>query len=278
MHNRMETLKTVIKAVACLAICVIMLAPFVWMVSTSFKYNWDAISFPPRFLPTEFAGFGSYKRVLTEIPFARFLSNSVVVAAAVTAGVLFTSSLAGYIFAKFNFWGKEQIFLGILATMMIPFQVIVIPVYILVYQMKMLNTLWALIIPRLVSAYGIFLMRQFMSGIPTALIDAARIDGCSEFGIYAKIVLPLSKPALSALGIFTFMASWDDFLWPLLVLDDMPKRTLPLGLALFRQQFGMMDWNVIMAGTLLSILPVLIVFFAAQKNFIEGITLSGIKG
>ena len=112
--------------------------------------------------------------------------------------------------------------------MMIPFQVIVIPVYILVYQMKMLNTLWALIIPRLVSAYGIFLMRQFMSGIPTALIDAARIDGCSEFGIYAKIVLPLSKPALSALGIFTFMASWDDFLWPLLVLDDMPKRTLPL--------------------------------------------------
>jgi len=278
LHNRMETLKTVIKAVACLAICVIMLAPFVWMVSTSFKYNWDAISFPPRFLPQEFAGFGAYKRVLTEIPFGRFLSNSVIVAVAVTVGVLFTSSLAGYIFAKFDFWGKEQIFLGILATMMIPFQVIVIPVYILVYQMKMLNTLWALIIPRLVSAYGIFLMRQFMSGIPSALIDAARIDGCSEFGIYARIVLPLSKPALSALGIFTFMASWDDFLWPLLVLDDLPKRTLPLGLALFRQQFGMMDWNVIMAGTLLSILPVLIVFFAAQKNFIEGIALSGIKG
>lgn len=278
MYSSNGFVKKTIKTALCLAICVVMLGPFVWMVSTSFKYNWDAISFPPRFLPTEFAGFGAYKRVFTEIPFFNFLSNSVIVAVAVTLGVLLTSSLAGYIFAKFHFWGRDIIFLGILATMMIPFQVILIPVYVIVNDMGMLNTLWALIIPRLVSAYGIFLMRQFMMGIPSALIDAARIDGCTEFGIFYKIVLPLSKPALSALGIFTFMGSWDDFLWPLLVLDDLPKRTLPLGLALFRQQFGMMDWNVIMAGTLVSILPVLVVFFAAQKNFIEGIALSGIKG
>mgnify|MGYP000908158572 CR=1 FL=1 len=278
MHMSMNRVKLGTKAIVSIVASVVMLGPFIWMVSTSFKHNWDAISFPPRFLPTEFAGFGAYRRVFTEIPFFSFLSNSVIVAIAVTAGVLLTSALAGYIFAKFRFWGRDIMFLGILATMMIPFQVILIPVYIIVNDMRMLNTLWALIIPRLVSAYGIFLMRQFMLGIPTALIDAARIDGCTEFGIFAKIVLPLSKPALSALGIFTFMASWDDFLWPLLVLDDLPKRTLPLGLALFRQQFGMMDWNVIMAGTLVSILPVLLVFFAAQRNFIEGITLSGIKG
>ncbi|NPV53618.1 MAG: carbohydrate ABC transporter permease [Firmicutes bacterium] len=255
-----------------------MLAPFIWMVSTSFKYNWDAISFPPRFLPTEFAGFTAYARVLSEIPFFSFLWNSLIVATTITLGTLFTSSLAGYIFGKFDFWGRNILFLGILATMMVPFEVILIPVYIIVRDLGMLNSLTALIIPRLVSAYGIFLMRQFMMGIPTALVDAARIDGCSEFGIYSRIVLPLSKPALSALGIFIFMFSWDDFLWPVLVIDDMAKRTLPLGLALFRQTFGTLDWNVIMAGTLLSILPVLIVFFAAQKNFIEGITLSGLKG
>lgn len=278
MYTQLKLLKNLAKAVFCALVASIMLAPFIWMVSTSFKYNWDAISFPPRFLPTEFAGFTAYARVLSEIPFFSFLWNSLIVATTITLGTLFTSSLAGYIFGKFDFWGRNILFLGILATMMVPFEVILIPVYIIVRDLGMLNSLTALIIPRLVSAYGIFLMRQFMMGIPTALVDAARIDGCSEFGIYSRIVLPLSKPALSALGIFIFMFSWDDFLWPVLVIDDMAKRTLPLGLALFRQTFGTLDWNVIMAGTLLSILPVLIVFFAAQKNFIEGITLSGLKG
>ena len=281
--SRMQNLyidiaKNIGKTLLSLCVACIMLGPFAWMVSTSFKHNWDAISFPPRLLPTEFAGFGAYLRVFQEIPFFQFFLNSTMVAVAVTIGVLFTSSLSGYIFAKFDFWGRDFLFIAVLATMMVPFQVIVIPVYIIVNDFGLLNTLWALIIPRLVLAYGIFLVRQFMFGIPTDLIHAARIDGCSEFGIYARIILPLSKPVLSALGIFVFMFSWDDFLWPLLVIDDMGKRTLPLGLALFRQVFGTLDWNVVMAGTLLSVLPVLLVFFVLQRNFIQGITLTGFKG
>lgn len=278
MKSGIKMLILCLKLLTSAFIMLVMLAPFIWMVSTSFKYNWDAISYPPKFFPQEFAGFSSYVRVFTDIPFFKFFTNSVLVATAVTLGALFSSSLAGYIFAKFEFKGRDALFIGILATMMIPFEVILIPLYLIVRGMGLVNSLWALIIPGLVSAYGIFLSRQFMTGIPSALIDAARIDGCGEFQIYVRIVMPLSKPVLSALGIFVFMANWDSFIWPLLVLDDLTKRTLPLGLALFRQQFGVMDWNVIMAGALISILPVMTVFFFAQKSFIEGIALSGLKG
>lgn len=278
MEKAAKWVISISKLLVSILIIVIMLAPFIWMVSTSFKYNWDAIAYPPRFLPQKFAGFSSYVKVFTDIPFFKFFTNSVVVATAVTVGALFSSTLAGYIFAKFEFKGRDFIFVGILATMMVPFEVILIPLYLIIKGMGIVNSLWALIIPGLVSAYGIFLSRQFMTGIPTALVDAARIDGCGEFQIYWRIILPLSKPVLSALGIFAFMANWDSFIWPLLVLDDLTKRTLPLGLALFRQQFGIMNWNIVMAGTIVSILPVMIIFFIAQKNFIEGIALSGLKG
>lgn len=277
MNTSLIWMKNSLQIIMSLFIAIIMLAPFIWMISTSFKYNWDVIAFPPKFLPTEFAGFGSYIRVVTEIPFFNFLYNSLFVAVLVTFGALFTSSLSGYILAKFKFRGRYVLFVFVLATMMVPFEIILIPLYIIMNYFGLLNSLWALIIPGLVSAYGIFLVRQFMMGIPGELMDAARIDGSSEFGIYIRIILPLSKPVLSALGIFIFMTNWDSFIWPLLVLDDMDKRTLPLGLAIFRQQFGTSDWNLIMAGTLLSILPVMIVFFVAQKHFIEGITLSGLK-
>ena len=266
-----------LKLLICIFLCVIMLFPFIWMVSTSFKYSWEVVAFPPRILPQEFAGFEAYRTVFQEIPFATFLKNSGLVAIAVTITTLFTSSLAGYVFAKFNFIGKQYYFMAILATMMIPFDVICIPLYLLIRQIGLLNNLFALILPGMVSAYGIFLCRQFIRGIPDSLVDASRIDGCSEFGIYFTIILPLSLPVLSALGIFTFMANWDSFLWPLIVLDDVSKKTLPLGLSLFRQTFGMARWNVIMAGAVISILPIMIVFLLAQKNFIEGITLSGMK-
>ncbi len=267
----------ILKAILCALLFVIMVFPFLWMVLTSFKYNWDVIAFPPRLFPQEFAGFEAYMRVFEEIPFFTFFGNSVLTAVTVTFCTLFTSTLAGYVFAKFNFRGKNYIFLAILATMMIPFDVISIPLYMLMRQVNLLNSLWALIIPGFVNAYGIFLCRQFIGGIPDALIDAARIDGSSEFGTYLKIIVPLSVPVISALAIFTFMANWDSFLWPLIVLDDISVKTLPLGLSLFRSSFGLAQWNVIMAGAVISVVPVITVFLIAQKNFIEGITLSGMK-
>lgn len=271
----------VAKIVFALLLAAIMLLPFLWMISTSFKFSKDTISYPPSFFPEGglmgFAGFENYLTVLNDIPFFRFLLNSIVTAVSVTAGTLITSTLAGYIFAKHEFRGREVWFLLILGTMMIPFDVQVIPLYLMVRSFGLLNNLLALILPGLVSAYGIFLCRQFISGIPTALVDAARIDGSSELGIYIRIILPLSVPVMSALGIFTFMANWDSFLWPLLVIDNLSRRTLPLGLSLFRSQFGTAKWNVIMASTVLSILPVMLVFLLAQRNFIEGITLSGMK-
>jgi len=270
-----------IKLAGCVAIALVMLMPFLWMVSTSFKFSKDAIKYPPTLIPEggimAFAGFENYMAVFNDIPFFKYLSNSVIVAVLVTTGTLLTSTLAGFIFAKYEFKGRTILFFAILGTMMIPFDVVVIPLYLMVRQFGLLNKLAVLIIPGLVSAYGIFLCRQFMQGMPTALTDAARIDGCSEVGIYVRIILPLSIPVMSALGIFTFMSNWDSFLWPLLTIDDLTKRTLPLGLSLFRSQFGVAKWNLIMAGTVLSILPVMLVFLIAQKNFIEGITLSGMK-
>lgn len=265
------------KLALCAFLFIVMLFPFIWMVSTSFKFNWDVVAYPPRVLPQQFAGLESYKRVFDDIPFLRFFSNSMIVAVCVTAGSLFTSMLAGFVFAKYQFPGKNFAFIAILATMMIPFDVVVIPLYLLIRDLRLLNNLLALIIPGLVSSYGIFLCRQFISGIPDALIDAARIDGCPEFKIFYRLVVPLSIPVMSALAIFAFMANWDSFLWPLLVIDDITRRTLPLGLSLFRQQFGIAQWNVIMAGAVLSVMPVMVVYLFAQRNFIEGITLSGIK-
>ncbi len=257
---------------------VIMLAPFFFMLTTSFKSSSEAIRSPPTFIPEQPVGFSNYSRVLTEIPFFRYFLNSMIVATSVTIATLFTSSLAGYIFAKLRFWGRDHIFFGIVATMMIPFPVLIIPLYILMARFRLVNTLWALILPGLVSAFGIFLMRQFIKTIPSDYVEAARIDGASELRIYVQLVLPLCKPALAALAVFIFLTSWDDFLWPLVVIDDNTRRTLPLGLALFRQQFGPLDWNLILTGAVLAALPVLILFLFLQRTFIEGIALTGLKG
>ncbi len=276
--SALRATKEILKHISAVIIALILLTPFVWMISTSFKPSFEAIAFPPTFIPEDPVGLANYIRVLNDVPFFKFFLNSIYVAAFVTTGALFSSSLAGYIFAKFEFPGRDTLFLLILATMMIPFQVVLIPIFIIVKDLGLANTLWALIIPGLVSAFGIFLMRQFMKSIPSSLIDAARIDGCSEFRIYWNIIIPLSKPALSALGIFIFMANWDSFLWPVIVIEDIDKRTLPLGLVLFTQQFGTISYNLIMAGTVMAILPVIIVFLFAQRNFIQGITLTGLKG
>jgi multiple sugar transport system permease protein len=267
-----------IKLLLWVTLALVMLFPFYWGLVTSFKPPTELTVFPPIFWPHQFSALPNYKKVLDDIPMARFFLNSIYVASVSTVAVLFTSSLGGYIFEKFTFKGKELLFMGIVATMMVPFPVRVIPVYLLFKELRLLDTLPGLYVGALMSAYGIFLMRQFMKGIPSELLQAARIDGSSEFAIYARIVLPLCKPALSALAIFHFMSEWNSFLWPLLIIDNVNRRTIPLGIASYRHGFGMLEWNKIMACAMMAMIPVVVVFLMGQKQFIEGITLTGLKG
>ena len=218
----------------------------------------------------------NYRNLWKAVPYNRYFINSVFIATASTLLTLFFCSLGGYAFAKYQFRGKKILFGILLASMMIPFQVLLVPLFGLMYDIGWLNSYKAIIIPFSVGAFGVFLMRQFIVTIPSELLDAARIDGCSEFGIYYRIVLPIIKPALGALTIYTFLSSWNGYLWPLIVLRDEVKYTLPIGLAnlvgIYRQDYGML-----MAGTLLSLLPIIILFLAMQREFVQGITLGGVK-
>ena len=218
----------------------------------------------------------NYINLWAAVPYNRYFINSVFIATASTLLTLFFCSLGGYAFAKYEFKGKAVLFGILLASMMIPFQVLLVPLFGLMSDIGWLNSYKAIIIPFSVGAFGIFLMRQFIVTIPSELIDAARIDGCSEFGIYYRIVLPIIKPALGALTIYSFLSSWNGYLWPLIVLRDEAKYTLPIGLAnligIYRQDYGML-----MAGTFLSLLPIIILFLAMQREFIQGITLGSVK-
>ncbi|MDE0481781.1 MAG: ABC transporter permease subunit [Candidatus Poribacteria bacterium] len=218
----------------------------------------------------------NYRNLWQTVPYNRYFINSVFIATASTLLTLFFCSLGGYAFAKYQFRGKTILFGILLASMMVPFQVLLVPLFGLMYDIGWLNSYKAIIIPFSVGAFGVFLMRQFIVTIPSELLDAARIDGCSEFGIYYRIVLPIIKPALGALTIYSFLSSWNGYLWPLIVLRDEAKYTLPIGLAnligIYRQDYGML-----MAGTLLSLLPIVILFLAMQREFVQGITLGSVK-
>lgn len=218
----------------------------------------------------------NYSKLWKAVPFNRYFINSVFIATASTLLALFFCSLGGFAFAKYQFRGKTILFGILLASMMVPFQVLLVPLFGLMYDIGWLNSYNAIIFPFSVGAFGVFLMRQFIVTIPSELLDAARIDGCSEFGIYYRIVLPIIKPALGALTIYTFLSSWNGYLWPLIVLRDETKYTLPIGLAnligIYRQDYGML-----MAGTLLSLLPIVILFLAMQREFVQGITLGSVK-
>jgi multiple sugar transport system permease protein len=199
-----------------------------------------------------------------------------VVALAVTAMNLLTSSVGGYIFANFEFPLKRPLFILILITLMIPFPVLLIPNYIIANRLGVLNSLWALILPGMVSAFGIFLMRQFAAGIPRDLIEAARLDGASEWSIFARIILPLMRPALAALGIFTFLASWNDYLWPLVAINDLDKSTIPLALQFFND-FRATRYDLIMAAATMAVIPVLIVFLIFQRQIVKALVLAGMR-
>jgi multiple sugar transport system permease protein len=262
------------------ALALMMLAPFLWMILTSLKTQQEAFQYPPTLFPRE-VQWKNYVQLFTLVPFGRYFLNTVIVTAAVVLGQLFVSALAAYAFARLNFMGRDTIFLFYLATMMVPFQVTLIPLYLLVFQLGWVNTYWGLIAPGLSSAYGIFLLRQAFLTMPEELSDAARIDGASEFGIFWRIFVPLNGPALATLGVFAFMGTWTDLLWPLLIVRSEQLRTLELGLAYFNSsvpQFVQPNWPLLMAAAVVVMLPVIVVYLFTQRYFVEGIAISGVKG
>jgi len=254
------------------------LLPFVWMIMSSFKSLAEIRRIPQTFFPQEFT-LNNYERVLNDpdLPLATFYRNSAIIALANVVQVLFTSSLFGFIFAKYEFKGKKFLFWFILSLMMIPHQMIMIPGYLILAKLGLINNLLGLIIPAAIDAFGIFLFRQFAFSIPDELIDAARVDGAGEFTIYRRIVLPQLGAALATFGMLTFMFNWNAYLWPLIVLTEKNVRTLPIILTWFDNK--MVDkTNLTMAASVLVILPVLLIFLLVQRWIVQGITLSGLKG
>lgn len=257
--------------------CLVTLLPFVWMILGSFKTSGEIIRIPPNLLP-ENPTLQNYRTILTDpkLPLARFYFNSLFVSVSVVTLILFTSSLAGYVFAKYEFFGKNLAFGFILATLMIPFQVLMIPSYLMLVQLGLIDSLWGLIIPGATSAFGIFMMKQFIQGLPNELLDAARIDGASEWGIYWRVILPQVGPALATLGILTFMGTWNSYLWPLIVITSHEKRTLPIVLTWFNSMHGT-RYDLTMAASVLIVVPILIVYTIFQRWIVQGFTLSGLK-
>jgi multiple sugar transport system permease protein len=259
-----------------LAVSVVVLLPFVWMTLTSLKPEGEIMSRPDLLLP-QHPILDQYGKIFTAVPFFRFFLNSLIFAGGVTILSLFFDSIAGYAFAKLNFPGRSFLFVAVLVTLMVPFQITMTPLYLMIFQLHGLDTYWGLILPRMTNAFGIYLMRQAFLSVPNELLDAGRIDGLREFAIFRRVALPLVSMSLVTLAVFHFMYNWNDFLWPLLVTNVLEMRTLSVGLSLFMGEH-VMDHGPILAGAVLSIVPLLVFFLAAQKTFTQGIALSGLKG
>ena len=254
-----------------------MVLPLFWMVSIASKPLSEVFVLPINLIPKDFALFESINSAMHRLPVLRFYFNSAFVATLSTLGQLLFCSLAGWGFAKYNFWGRDILFTVVLSVSMVPFIVLVIPLFIVVRDIGWLDSYAGLIAPSLVTPFGIFLMRQFITDLPNELIDVARIDGSSEAGIYVRIVLPLIKPATATLSIIAFLASWDSFLWPLVIITSTELYPLTLGLGKFQGEHYTI-WNELMAVALVSVLPSLIVYIVFQRYFVKGIVMSGIKG
>lgn len=253
-----------------------MLIPFVWMLSSSLKMGKDVFSFPIQWIPTRFE-WENYAVIWRQIPLLTFFGNTVKLTVIITIIQLLTSSFAAYAFAKLVFPGRDLLFLGYVATIAIPWQVYMVPQYILMSRLGFTNSHMALILMQSFTAFGVFMMRQFYLGVPNELSEAARIDGLNDYGIYARIMLPLSKPALATLTISTFVFVWNDFMGPLIYLSSNDKKTLQLGLRMFITQYSA-DYHLIMAASLVSLVPVFVMFASLQKFFVEGVATSGLKG
>ena len=257
-------------------ITALMLIPFIWMLSASLKMYKDVFSFPIQWIP-ENPRWRNYVDIWTKIPLLTFVKNSAKLTVIVTLLQLFTSSFAAYAFAKMNFKGKNLLFLGYIATIAVPWQAYMVPQFMMMRAWNLNNTHLAIICLQAFSAFGVFLMKQFYEGVPSELCEAARIDGLSEYGIWFKVMLPLSKPALSTLTIFTFVSTWNDFLGPLIYLTKNEVKTIQIGLRMFISQYSA-EYGLIMAASVIALIPVLIIFLSLQKYFVQGVAATGIKG
>ena len=271
-----EIMLTVLKYAVLLALTVVSLVPFVWMISSSLKTSIDVFSIPMRWIPQEFH-FENYLQIWERVPLATYFKNTAVLAVIVTFMQILTSSFAAYAFAKMNFKGRDLLFMCYIGTIAVPWQVYMVPQFIMMRSIGLYDTIWALVVLQSFTAFGVFLMRQFYMGIPNDLSEAARIDGLSEYGIWARIILPLAKPAIATLCIFTFVNTWNDYMGPMIYLTTDIRKTIQVGLRRFIQAYSA-DYNLIMAASLCSLLPVTIVFLFLQRYFIEGIATTGMKG
>ncbi len=254
----------------------VMITPFLWMLSTSVKTLEQTFAWPPIWIPP-LLNWQNYITVFQKVQFGQFGLNTLKITLAVTLGQLITCSLAGYAFAKLRFPGKNVLFLAYLATMMVPFQVVMIPNFIVMRLLGLTDNHLGLILPSLGSAFGTFLMRQFFLSFPNELEDAAKLDGCNPLAFYWHILLPNSRPILATLAVMTFQGTWNDFLWPLIMISTESKRTLQVGLSYLIGQYTT-NWPIHMAGSVLTIIPIILLFFFAQKYFVQSIKLSGLKG
>jgi len=259
-----------------ITLAIFMLLPFFWMVSASLKLDKDVFRFPIEWLPS-MPQWSNYVTIWTRIPFLTFFGNSLKLTVIITLLQLATSSFAAYAFAKLKFPGRDWLFLAYIGSIAIPWQVYMVPQFIMMRRLDLVDTHMSLILLQAFSAFGVFLLRQFFVSIPNELLDAARIDGMSEYGIFFRIMLPLSRPALATLTIFTSVAVWNDFMGPLIYLNSQYLKTIQLGLRMFIQQYSA-DYALIMAAALVSLIPVIILFLALQRFFVEGIANTGIKG
>ncbi|MBV7328149.1 carbohydrate ABC transporter permease [Chloroflexi bacterium TSY] len=255
---------------------IIMLGPYLYIFASSFKETYTLISIPPRLIPEQFV-WDNYTYILGELPFSTWFINTILVAVLVTLGTLLVDALAAYAFAKKQFWGRDLLFGLMLATIMIPGALLLIPTFLITNQLGLLNSYGGLIIPSLANVLGVFLLRQFMQTLPEELEHAARIDGCSEFGVFWRIIMPLSTPALATLSIVVFTAQWNNLVWPLVVINNKSLYTLPLGLALLRSEFQV-NYGITSAAAFLSVIPLMFVFLFLQRYFLEGLTVGAIKG
>jgi multiple sugar transport system permease protein len=256
-------------------VAAVMLLPLIWMVILSLETKTEASSFPPVLLPSG-VHLGNYSATWNAVPFGHFFINSALYSLATVAGNLVFCSLAAYAFARIKFFGRDVLFVVLLATLMVPFQVLLIPTFLIVKKLGMVDSVGGLIMPNLCSAFGIFMLRQFFRTLPIELEEAARIDGTSRLGILIKIVLPLSMPALATLAIIQFLWSWNDFLWPLIIINTASHAPLQLGLSTLQGAHST-EWNLLMAGTVMSQLPILVAFLFAQRWFVRSIAFTGIK-
>ena len=267
----------IVKHLVLITGALIMVLPFVWMLSTSLKPPYEVLSWPPQLIPQTFT-MENYVKVFETAPFARFFMNSILMASLSTVSILVTSSIAGYVFAKFKFPFKNFLFILTLSTAMVPLEVYMIPLYLSMVEMGWVNKFAGLVAPYLIMSYGIFFMRQnIMASIPDELLDAARIDGASEWKIFFMVVFPMLSGPIGAISIFAFQQTWAAFIWPLIITSSRELWTMELGLGMFQYRFTV-DLGPINAGSMLSIIPVLIMFLLMRKKIIQGITLTGMKG